>query len=733
MDEINKLIKKLAETHGGNPDKFISVLEKLSGVPQDKKGYLFLEIGIFLFNLSYLRLTLAVWSKALGYFLKEKDKLGESKCYGNLGTTYYSLGDFSKAVEYYNKSLKVGIEIGDKAGESKCYTNLGNAYLNLGDFRKAVEYHKKALEIAREIGDKAGESICYTNLGTAYSSLRDFRKAIQYHERALEIDREIGINRQGESICYTNLGTAYSSLGDFRKAIQYHERALEIAKEIGDIDSERITTYNLAFIYGRNLNESELAYNYSKRSIELSELITGKLIEEEHKIGFTSRTSDAYQYIVPLCLKLNKKSEAFEFLEKGKSRVFLDLLAATEIKPSIKVTPELEHLVNEEKEYLAKFRKIQTRHLSSKKVTVEPGEIDKITKKLDLIYSKIEKFDPEYVFTRRGKPLSFTKLQDTLTSQKKDTVLIEYFVTRDKVFIFIVSSRDRKLHIEEVSISQERLNLYIENYWRSVSRYLSFQDIRESWPDLSKYLINPISKYLIKEDLIYFIPYGLLHYLPLHALELNNKPLIRSHPVTYSPSASIIRLCQNKGSGKLESCVSFGVDFGDEVKAVAKVFKGKAITGNMVTKEKVIKICNDKDIIHFYCHSIFNSLDPLSSGILLHGGETLTAREIFNLKLNTELVTLSACQTGISEVSPGDELVGITRAFLYAGAPSVVVSLWPVDDKSTQELMLEFYKLIKNGEDKATALQKAQVKIMDKEEYSHSYYWAPFILVGDWE
>ena len=111
----------------------------------------------------------------------------------------------------------------------------------------------------------------------------------------------------------------------------------------------------------------------------------------------------------------------------------------------------------------------------------------------------------------------------------------------------------------------------------------------------------------------------------------------------------------------------------------------------------------------------------------------MSAREIFNITLNTELVTLSACQTGLNKRSPGDELVGLTRAFLYAGTPSVVVSLWEVEANSTRELMLEFYRNLKSGKDKATALQQAQIKIMEDPDYSNPYFWAPFVLIGDWE
>jgi CHAT domain-containing protein len=606
---------------------------------------------------------------------------------------------------------------------AKCYTNLGNAYHELGDFRMAIEYHEKSLGIYKEIGDVAGEAKCYTNLGAAYGSLGDFRKAIEYHEKSLEIAKEIG-DIAGESTCYINLGIAYRNLRDFRKAIEYYEKSLEIAREMGDIDSERIINLNLCQIYYED--KPELSYDYCKHSIELSEVIGGRLVEEEHKIGFYARASEAYQGIVPLCLKLEKENEAFEYVERSKSRAFLDLLAVTRIRPAIALTSELKLLLDSEEIHLAKLREIQIRHLRKTYSSVEPGEIDRIFEKLNEIYDKIEKFDSEYVFIRRGKPLSLSKIQEIL-SQKRNAIIVEYFVTTDRTFIFVVTIKE--LHIKTIQISAEKLSRYIAAYWREVVNYHRFGDIGNTWLELSSYLIEPVSQYLSKSDMIYFVPYGLLHYIPIHALELNGEPLIKRHAIAYSPSASLLKFCKNKGSGSLKSCASFGIVFKEEAENIAELFNTKANLD--ATRNKVLENI-DKDILHFSCHGYFNDIDPLSSGVKLHD-DVLTAREIFNLKLNTELVTLSACQTGLNERSPGDELIGVTRAFLYAGAPSIVVSLWSVNVRSTQELMLEFYKLLKKGEDKATALQEAQKIIMAKKEYSHPYYWAPFVLVGDWE
>jgi CHAT domain-containing protein len=236
--------------------------------------------------------------------------------------------------------------------------------------------------------------------------------------------------------------------------------------------------------------------------------------------------------------------------------------------------------------------------------------------------------------------------------------------------------------------------------------------------------------------MIYFVPYGWLHYIPMHALELNSEPLIKKHAILYSPSASLLQFYKNKPSPRFMNCATFGIvggqekyTFGQEALEIAHLFDSKPFLD--ATKKTVLGNVNN-DILHFACHGGFNYADPLSSGIELYDG-VLTAKEIFNLRLTSELVTLSACETGINETKPGDELIGLTRALIYAGASSVIVSLWSVYDPSTRELMLEFYKQLKTGKDKAKALQQAQIKTMEKSEYSNPYFWAPFILVGDSE
>lgn len=218
----------------------------------------------------------------------------------------------------------------------------------------------------------------------------------------------------------------------------------------------------------------------------------------------------------------------------------------------------------------------------------------------------------------------------------------------------------------------------------------------------------------------------------------------------------------NRKSDDLKNSSCFGIVLNDdeqlfeeEARIIARILEGQHFPN--ATKQTVLSNISNKNFLHFSCHGYFASnltqdkiddfnqnhksdiqldTNPLSSGIILQD-KVLTAKEMFNLRINAELVTLSACESGMNDRRPGDELISLTRSLLYAGASSVVVSLWSVAAQSTIQLMEEFYKQQKfSKKSKAVALQQAMIKIMDDKnhpEWKHPYFWAPFMLVGDWQ
>jgi CHAT domain-containing protein len=347
--------------------------------------------------------------------------------------------------------------------------------------------------------------------------------------------------------------------------------------------------------------------------------------------------------------------------------------------------------------------------------------------------------------------------------KNKNAIIIEYYYihgTDNKIYIFVVSSDS--IDIKSVDIKDFNLDNKIDLYLKEISSpptsttdNNNINEYLKHAQELSKYLIEPISSYLSDADLIYFVPYGKLHYIPLHTLLLDNKPLIVDHAVTYIPSASLLKFVKNKGTGSIKNCLSCGIVFKEEAKEIVDIFSsgsGSTVYMEEPTKKEFIdrlestvknrngnndsSSSNNFDILHLSCHGFFNSKDPMSSALIFRDA-FLRAKEILDLQINAELVTLSACETGRNENKPGEELVGLTRSFLYAGAPSVLVSLWKVQSETTRDIMIEFYKQLKNRETKttdlATALQTAQKNIMQTTEHNHPYFWAPFVLVGDWE
>ncbi len=752
----------------------------------------YVNLGVAYFHLAEYQKGIEYQEKALELKTKLGEKGGESDCYANIGICYSSLGQYQKGIEYQEKALVTRIEIGEKGGESDCYANIGNIYYDLAQYQKGIEYQEKALKIARDIGDKQRESSCYMRIGLNYNNLGQYPDAIKYVNKALEMKEEIG-DRHSLSYGYVNLGIIYGSLGHYSEAIQFQKKASPVFREIGDKKGELNCCNNIGYSYyelgqygdaKKYLDEAlkiakdigdidglaricrifalvsqrdspDRAYEYLKEAINLSESMSAMLAEEVDKIDFQSLYSNDYALIVPICLRLQKKDSererlAFQYVEQSKSRALIDLIAASNsVQPTAQMTEELRALIEEESKHISRLRQIQTQHIRNEKVVAEPGEVDRLRQEINKIYLQIDKYDKQYVSLRKAMPIPLSEIQEKLAASGCNAVIVEYFITQKKTFIFVVNQKE--LHVKEVEVTRDRLIRCFRNYQREIVEYLEYGDIGDfSLQELSRYLIEPISQYLSNVNLLYFVSHDILHYIPLHALPLNGAPLITRIPVAYVPNASLMQYFRPRKL-HLSNSASFGVVlnederiFGEEAGIVSNTLGGQYFQN--ATKKTVLSNLSGKDVLHFSCHGFFDIAEPLSSGVVFPTNkykkkekmleyDVLTAREIFNLKnrMNASLVTLSACETGLSERSLGDELIGLTRSWLYAGADSIVVSLWSVAAHSTMELMEEFYLELKEGKDKASALQQAMIKVMKRPEYSHPYFWAPFILIGDWE
>jgi CHAT domain-containing protein len=324
-------------------------------------------------------------------------------------------------------------------------------------------------------------------------------------------------------------------------------------------------------------------------------------------------------------------------------------------------------------------------------------------------------------------------------------VLAEYFVTGDATLLFIGRDDFEEPQIEEINLAQDELRQRVTAHFAVAGQMGEIQNLNlEKWQADFGSLISPLLAWTEEGDTIWFVPHDVLHYLPLHALMLDGRSLIERNAVCYSPSASVMRFCRTKRKNRRERALVLGDSRSDLLYAYEESFEVAALFGtrpylqNQATKtllrEMLAQTGAEIDILHFSCHGKFQSDDPLQSSIVLapenadarteadlekDNPSHLTAAEIFGLSLHADLVTLSACETGVNERKPGDELLGLTRALIYAGTPSVLVSLWSVEELSTTLLMQHFYTLLRGASSgdqtgplsKVEALQQAQLYV----------------------
>lgn len=264
--------------------------------------------------------------------------------------------------------------------------------------------------------------------------------------------------------------------------------------------------------------------------------------------------------------------------------------------------------------------------------------------------------------------------------------------------------------------------------------------------DLYKLLIDPIIKDLKAKSVI-FVPHGVLHKVPFAALRDGDKYLCDDYAISVIPASSVIQYIVNKRKVEQKRFLAFANPLTDymplaftevEVWDISKLFtRNEVYVRERATEGTARTKALDFDVIHFACHGEFNDRQPMQSGLLLAKDQEndgyLQVHEIFGLNLGkANLVTLSACETALGKIQGGDDMVGLSRGFIYAGTPSILATLWKVDDKSTALFMEKFYANWQEGMSKPEALRQAQTSIRNMSAYEHPYYWAPFVMIGDW-
>ncbi|PYT04725.1 MAG: hypothetical protein DMF65_01530, partial [Acidobacteria bacterium] len=326
-----------------------------------------------------------------------------------------------------------------------------------------------------------------------------------------------------------------------------------------------------------------------------------------------------------------------------------------------------------------------------------------------------------------------------------DTALVEYASLDGELLAFVVTDGGvrvvRGLASErEVGEALNGFRFQADALRHGAARVRAHMDAltsraRRRLAALYRMLLRPLESLLGSRRLV-VVPHRALHYVPFHALDDGESYVVERREVSYAPSAGVLLRCLEKPSRAIESALLLGVadaqttHVREEIRALAPLFpRATALLDNEATLAALREGAPRADVLHLACHGQFRPDSPLFSSLKLGDG-WLTARDAYALDVGASLVTLSACETGVSAVAPGDELMGLVRGFFYAGAPTLALSLWTVDDEATAELMSDFYKQLLAGARPAAALRSAQLSQMRSRP--HPFFWSPFILTGRW-
>jgi CHAT domain-containing protein len=677
-------------------------------------GMAYRLLGNYAKAIEYAQLSLAIAREI-------NDRKAEVNALANLGIVYEFLGNYAKAMEYAQQSLAIARSIKDRKGEGGVLANLGITYRLLGNYAKAIEYAQQSLAIFREIKDRQGEGYALVSLGNAYLDLGNYAKGIEYLHQYLALASEIK-NRKGEGSALGNLGIAYLSLGNSAKAIEYAQQSLAIFREIKDRQQEGQALNNLgaAFLEAGNLIEAEKMLANAIQVWESMRQILGS--NDANKISIFERQAGTYRTLQQVRVAQNNPIAALEIAERGRARAFVDLLtqrlSSDSANPASATAPSGEQI--------RQIAKAQNATLVQYSIISNEFEIQgKQVGRESALYI--------WVIQPTGE-IAFREVDLKPLWQKHNASLASLIIGNQE--FLAVRSRS------STGFAQPQPNL----------------------PTLHQLLIDPIASLLPKDPNahVIFIPQDSLFQVPFPALlDANGTYLIQKHTILTAPSIQLLdltrqqrqKLAQKQShSGRAlvlgnPTMPSVSLSLGEpkqqlsplpgaeaEARAIAPLLNTQAITGAQGTKAEIVQKMPQASIIHLATHGLLDDVRGLGSAIALapSGSDDglLTAEEIFDMKLQANLVVLSACNTGFGRIT-GDGVIGLSRALISAGVPSVIVSLWAVPDAPTAELMQSFYQNLQNNPDKAQALRQAMLATMKTHPGPRN--WAAFTLIGEAE
>jgi len=765
--------------HASNYADSESLLKKAFEIDKNKLGYNHPDISTSLNNLALFYYNTGNYGAAEPLY-KQLMKIYENffganhqcvaECNQSLALIYFNTGNYTAAESLYKKSMAIyerTLGIGN-AAVATVLNNLAVLYQKIGAYEKAKSLYQQCFDIRKKaLGND------HPDIDQGFSSIAFFALESGNLNEAFEF-----FEQEKNSL---GLGKCYLSKGSYKEAREQFNKLLLTAYL-----PESLIEYNIGvglafegegnFIKAKEFFENALNLIEQQRK-KLSSTMKEHFLESATGTGF--KRAEAYEGMIRVLLQENgpgAQREALRYAEMLKSRLFFEMLASRELRSA---KPEDEKVLEQDREYQRRLSALQKRMEIRQKPSekLPQGEAEQVMAELEKTQIEYEAFLKEVrmknaelasiICTLPADPATMQALLD------KDVTVLEYYTAQDKTYVWIITKNDVQVRV----LKKDGKDLTAKDLQSDVAGLIggnitgktrrpapvialagdevpTAENTKQAREDFSKkaqelysLMVAPVEADITTKKLV-IVPHDVLHKVPFACLTDGSKALVDKYDLSVAPASSLIEFIVKKRKTDSGNFLAFANPATDkislpfaesEVQSVENMFTSKQVFSRAdATKTRLTALSGDFDVVHFACHGEFNDMQPLQSGLLLAQDENsdglLRIPDVFGLNLQkANLVTLSACETALTKVRGGEDWAGMSRGFIYAGTPSILATLWSVDDKSTSILMKSFYEnWLKKGMTKPAALRQAQLSLKAMPEYSHPFYWAPFVMIGDW-
>lgn len=727
---------------------------------------------------------------------KLNDRRGQALTLAMMSALYIDTADLITADQLLQESLQIVLELkangkGDGQLEELVLTKIAWVKLLNGNYAAALSVVQSNIANETEHTSGANKFESRHRLGDTYLALEDYEKAASAFNDAIETARQYKVP-QGSATGY--FGWTQYKLGRPQEALALLSQAIDYLRQTGDFLLESDFLSYLAEVQ-QALRRNESALASHRQAIVAVERGRSRAVPTEaSKGGWVSHHHDVFAGAIGSLLSLNRVSEALEVAEAYHARAFSDVLAESKIDLRKELSASQKLREEDLFSRIATIQKeLWSPSLSKEREQQLQTELRKAEQQLEEFQLEIRRAIPRYAEVRYPQPIKPERIAKELLDA--DTALVEFVLGATQSYAWVIHQDKLSSTVlppeKEIGQLIKDYRAALSEQFSPLATNRAIAGLYARSRKLHQKLFAPLEPYLTKARKLIIVADGSLLYLPFETLARGykssaNNPmdveyLIDRFAISYAPSATALAAIKERSgaaSRNSKGIIAFGdpiyvsekpagadsavaasqkpltgpsergFDFKQlpytrtEVNAIASLFPAderRTFLGAEAQEETV----KSEDLsgyryVHFAVHGLIDEQVPARSGIVLSApvdskeDSILQMSEVMRLKLNAELVTLSACRTGLGKLLKGEGMIGLTRAFMYAGADSVLVSLWSVNDLATAELMKTFYQHLKQGEKKDEALRRAKLSLIRGRRltWRHPYYWAPFTLIG---